>query len=719
MIRKIFFSLLIGNLFISSLWAKEGMYLPYLLQKINASEMQSMGMKITAEEIYSVNNSSLKDAIVHFGGGCTAEIVSQQGLLLTNHHCGYRSIQKHSSVEQDYLTDGFWAPTLEDELPNKGLTASILQSMSDVTDKILLGVKPTMTELERQEIINGNIKSLLNNMDDNSFTVAKVKAFYYGNQYILMISKVFKDVRLVGAPPSNIGKFGGDTDNWMWPRHTGDFSVFRIYVDAENNPSDYSKKNKPYKPAKALDISLKGYSAGDFTFVFGYPGTTQEYLPSQGVALITEKVNPFKIDIRRQKLEIMNSFMKNDAKIRIQYAAKYAGVANGWKKWIGEDKGINRAGTMAKKQQNEKIFENWAQKNMPEDGSLLGGFDAAYKNILPWEMAYQYFVEAGYYQDIIRYANQYRKLIDMSKSNNITEGQLELKVKDFLKTIDDFYKDYNAEVEKELLIATMTAFKKFPYSEAGKPEIFAKIDSKYKGDVEKYVSKLFVKSIFASKERMMDFMSSYKAGKYKKIQKDPIYQLSQSYYSYMYNKVRPGLIKYQIKIDSLQRLYMKALLKQHKNEYLFPDANSTLRVAYGYVEAYNPRDGIEYTYFTTLKGIMEKENPEIYDYVVEEKLKQLYKSKDYDVYGDPDGTMHVCFIASNHTTGGNSGSPVLNAEGQLLGLNFDRNWEGTMSDLNYDPDMCRNITLDIRYCLFIIDKFAGAHRLIQEMNIIQ
>jgi len=719
MIRKIFFSLLSSILFIGSLWAKEGMYLPYLLQKINASEMQAMGMKITAEEIYSVNHSSLKDAIVHFGGGCTAEIVSEQGLLLTNHHCGYRSIQNHSSVEQDYLKDGFWAPTLEDELPNKGLTATILQRMRDVTDKILIGVKPTMTELERQAVINKNIKTLLNNGDYDSFTKLEVKAFYYGNQYILMVSKVFKDVRLVGAPPSNIGKFGGDTDNWMWPRHTGDFSVFRIYADVNNNPCDYSEKNKPYKPAKALDISLKGYSSGDFTFVFGYPGTTQEYLPSQGVALITEKINPFKIDIRRQKLDIMDSYMKNDKEIRIQYSAKYAGVANGWKKWIGENKGIKQVGTIAEKQHNEVRFKQWARDNMPEYSTLLDGFKAAYKNILPWEMAYQYFIEAGYYQDIIRYSYQYNKLIEMSKSDEVKEGQLDSKVKDFMKTIDQFYKDYNIDVEKELLIATISAYQKFPYPVAGKPEILTIIDSKYKGDVESYVSKIFDKSIFASKEKMMDFMKSYKAGKYKKLQKDPIYKLSLSYFDYMIDKVRPNLIKYQSKIDSLQHLYMKALLKQNEKDYLFPDANSTLRIAYGQVEAYEPHDGVEYTYFTTLKGVMEKENPEIFDYVVEEKLKKLYESKDYDMYGDADGTMHVCFLASNHTTGGNSGSPVLNAEGQLIGLNFDRNWEGTMSDLNYDPDMCRNISLDIRYCLFIIDKFAGAHRLIEEMNIIQ
>jgi len=718
MIKRILFIVLSISFFTANLWAKEGMYLPYLLQKINASKMEAMGMRISVDEIYSVNKSSLKDAIVHFGGGCTAEIVSQQGLLLTNHHCGYRSIQKHSSVEHDYLTDGFWASTMADELPNKGLTATILQSMEDVSDQILKDVVPTLTQKERQALIKKNINALLKTQEQDAFIKVQVKAFYYGNQYILMVSKVFKDVRLVGAPPSDIGKFGGDTDNWMWPRHTGDFSVFRIYANSDNQPADYSKDNKPYKPAKALDISLKGYNEGDFTFVFGYPGRTQEYLPSSAIALITQKVNPFKIDLRRQKLDIMSSYMKNDAKIRIQYSAKYAGVANGWKKWIGENKGIERLGTVKRKEQEEKEFRFWAQKNHPEYMELIPGFESVYKQIQSWEMAYQYFVEAGYYQDIIRYSYQYNQLIILSKNKETKEADLKKRVKDFINTTEDFYKDFNVNVEKELLIASITAYKKFSYDDASKPEIFALIDSKYKGDVASYVSMLFRKSMFGDKERMVEFLNSYKAGKYKKLQKDPIFKLSESYYNNFLEHVRPNLTIYQYKIDSLQHLYMKALMQQHKDNYLFPDANSTLRIAYGSVQGYSPRDAVEYNYFTTLEGIMEKENPNIYDYVVESKLKTLYNSKDYDIYGDQDGKMHICFIASNHTTGGNSGSPVLNADGQLMGLNFDRNWEGTMSDLNYDPDQCRNITLDIRYCLFIIDKFANAHRLIEEMNLV-
>jgi hypothetical protein len=716
--NKVFLAiLLVISGLTTGLQAKEGMYLPYLLQKINAPEMEAMGMQISPEEIYSINHSSLKDAIVHFGGGCTAEIVSYQGLLLTNHHCGYRSIQSHSSVEHDYLTDGFWAKTLSDELPNKGLTATILQSMQDVTEAVLEGVTKGMTEQQRAAKIRANSQNLIQSHDPGRFRKVEIKAFYYGNQYILMVSKVFRDVRLVGAPPSNIGKFGGDTDNWMWPRHTGDFSVFRIYADNENKPADYSKDNKPYQPPKALEISLDGYGEGDFTFVFGYPGRTQEYLPSVGVALITEKINPFKINLRRKKLDIMAGYMNSDKKIRIQYSAKYAGVANGWKKWIGEDNGIKRLGTIERKRKEEKEFTDWADVNMPSAANIPGDFTGYYKQLEPWEMGYQYFVEAGYYQDVLRYASQYIALVHLCENKDTKKEDIDKKTNDLKNTIEGFYKDFDANVEHDLLVATLSAYRNFPYNNVQKPEILNLIDKKFKGDETAFADYIQKKSIFFDKKKLTDFLEGFRCGQYKKLLKDPVYMLADSYWKNYRANIYPNLMKYQKQIDSLQRIYMQALLKMHSDEYLFPDANSTLRVSYGRVEHYEPRDAVVYKYYTTLKGIMEKENPEIYDYVVEPKLKKLYEMKDYDRYGDKDGSMHVCFIASNHTTGGNSGSPVLNAKGQLIGLNFDRNWEGTMSDLNYDPDQCRNIILDVRYCLFIIDKYADANRLIEEMNI--
>ena len=709
----IFASILI--LFSINLSAKEGMYIPMLLQKINSSEMEAMGMKITAEDIYSINKSSIKDAIVQFGGGCTGEIISNQGLLLTNHHCGYRSIQKHSSINNDYLTDGFWANTFEDELPNSGLTATILQNMNDVTGIILAGVTTNMTEIERQNIIRINISKLTEGNADNKFIKLEVKAFYYGNQYILMTSKVFSDVRLVGAPPSNIGKFGGDTDNWMWPRHTGDFSVFRIYTDAFNNPAEYSKDNVAYKPAQSLSISLKGYNEGDFTFVFGYPGTTEEYLPAEGVALATETVNPFKISLRRQELDIMNSYMEKSAEIRIQYSAKYAGLANGWKKWIGESNGVKRLRTVERKTEEQKDFAIWANEN--EYKNLISSFKTTYKAFLPWEMAYNYFIEAGYYENMISFSNQFFKLAQLSTDKKTSEKDIADYVQNLKNAAESFYKDYNSDVEKELLMTTINAYASFPYSEVPLPETIETIKSKYQGDSKKYVENIFKKSIFRNKETLFSFLNNYKRANYKNLEKDLLMKLTGSYFNNFMNKIRPNLAQYQNKLDSLQRIYMKALIEKNADKYLFPDANSTLRVAYGNIANYSPHDGITYNYFTTLEGIMQKENPNIYDYVVEPKLKSLFKNKEYANYADADGTMHVCFLATNHTTGGNSGSPVMNANGELIGINFDRNWEGTMSDLNYDPEQCRNITLDIRYCLFIIDKFANAQRLIEEMNI--
>jgi len=718
--KKLFLSSLVGLILFSSqlLSAKEGMWLPILLNKINADEMHRMGLRISADEIYSMKHSSLKDAIVHFGGGCTAELVSSQGLLLTNHHCGYSSIQKHSSVNHDYLTDGFWSASMRDELSNPGLTAKIMTNMVDVSDKILLGVDEGMSVNNRNQVIMKNIAALKKEYKPTKFNEVSIKAFYNGNQYILMTYTVFYDVRLVGAPPSNIGKFGGDTDNWMWPRHTGDFSVFRIYANDKNEPADYSKDNVPYKPKQHLKISLKGVKKNDFTFVFGYPGRTQEYVPSYALELITQKVNPFRINIRRQKLDIMGAAMKQNPKTRIQYSAKYASIANGWKKWIGENKGIARMHAIESKQQEEKEFTAWEKRNNIE-GNLLDEFKKAYASYANYEMAYYYFIEAGYYQELVRYAWGFNKLKELSSNEQADSLKIREEAARLNNNVTAFFKDYDQNVDKDLFIATLNAYDQFAY-DVSKPQIFTDlIDKKYKGNMEKYADFIYKESIFADPITLKKTLESYKSEDWNIFENDPLYQYAMSILeNYQNNILAPSQIQ-KNKIDSLQQRYMQLILEKNKGTYLYPDANSTLRVAYGKVEGYEPRDGVEYKYFTTLKGIMEKENPNIYDYVVMPKLKELYQAKDYGQYGDKDGKMHVCFIASNHTTGGNSGSPVLNADGQLIGLNFDRNWEGTMSDLKYDPDQCRNITLDVRYCLFIIDKFAGSKRLINEMDIVK
>jgi len=714
-------SILFVGLFIffsSGLSAKEGMWLPYLLQKINADEMHAMGMKISADEIYSVQHSSLKDAIVHFGGGCTAELVSSKGLLLTNHHCGYRSIQKHSSVDHDYLTDGFWATEMKDELANPGLTAKILTNMMDVTDIVLQGVSNDMSEKQRQEIISKHIEELKIKHQNNKYYQVEVKAFYYGNQYILMTYDVFYDVRLVGAPPSNIGKFGGDTDNWMWPRHTGDFSVFRIYANADNQPADYNIDNKPYEPRQHLKISLKGVQQGDFTFVFGYPGTTQEYLPSYALSQIVTKVNPFRINIRRQKLDIISEAMKKSPKTRIQYSAKYAGIANGWKKWIGENTGIKTVKAIERKQEKEKEFMKWMGLTDDSENNILNDFKAEYNQYLPWNMAFYYFIETYYYHDLSRYVGQYSKLVELSQEENPDTAKINREVRNLQRTVDAFFKDYNREVDQALFATSVNSYEHFNYK-APTPLIYADlIDRKYKSDADEYAKFVYSKSFFTSAISLKEFLSGYKVSKLSKLIDDPMYQYVQSVTTNFKDSIYPKYLSHQQRLDSLQHIYMELIIKQHPEKSIYPDANSTLRVAYGRVEGFEPRDGVEYRYYTTLSGIMAKENPNIYDYVVEPKLKELYQAKDYGRYGDQDGSMHICFTASNHTTGGNSGSPVLNANGELIGLNFDRNWEGTMSDLYYDPNLCRNISLDVRYCLFIIDKFAGAERLVEEMDLV-
>ena len=714
------FSILLIAILISistSLKADEGMWLPILL---NHADMQAKGLKLSAEDIYSINKACLKDAIVLFGGGCTAEIVSAEGLILTNHHCGYGSIQRHSSVERDYLTNGFWAMSKTEELPNPGLKATILLSMEEVTAKVLDGVNGYLTEEQRAEIINKNIRQIVKKAKEGNQYKVNVEPFYYGNQYFLFVSEVFEDVRLVGAPPSNIGKFGGDTDNWMWPRHTGDFSVFRIYAGKDNKAAKYSESNVPYKPKYHIPISLKGYDINEFTFVFGYPGTTQEYLTSDAIAQITQLRNPVKIELRQKRLDIMKKYMDKSDKVRIQYSAKYAGVANYWKKMIGENKGIKKLDAINKKKELESAFELWVISN-PEFSfvnGLIPEFRKTYKEMEATYLAFDYFVEAGHATELVKFANGFSELIQISQRQDLTDSVLNIALNAYKGSTKGFFKNYNFDISKETFILLLQMY----YDGLDKnyhPDAFKTIGAKYNGSFEKYADDVFSKSIFIDDAKLEKFLESYKKSSYKKILKDPLFILAKSIYDNYFENIQTQLATYEIKIDSLQRVYIKALMSMQNDKVFYPDANSTLRIAYGKVDDYFPRDGVHYAYYTSLSGIMGKEDPEIYDYVVEDKLKKLYNSKDYGQYGDVDGTMHVCFTASNHTTGGNSGSPVLNANGHLIGINFDRNWEGTMSDLMYDPDQCRNISIDIRYCLFIIDKFAGAHHLIEEMTIMK
>ena len=708
-------------IFCLPVFADEGMWLPLLLQQ-NQEDMQRSGLRLTAEDIYSINQSSLKDAIVQFGGGCTGEVVSPQGLLLTNHHCGFDYIQSHSSVKHDYLTLGFWAQSMQEELPCPGLEVRFLKEMRDVTEAVLDGLSDDMPEAARQDSVKARSGRLREEFAGANIDV-RVLPFYYGNQYYLFVYEVFKDVRLVGAPPSNIGKFGGDTDNWMWPRHTGDFSVFRIYADSNNMPAPYSPGNKPYEPKKYLKIDLRGYEEGDFTFVFGYPGRTQEYLSSFGVEQVLKVEDPMRVAARTARLEVIKAAMEKDPATRIQYAAKAASIANGWKKWMGEIKGIERINVPGSKRDYEKVFQDWtgSVSGAPYSG-VLPALKSAYQKMEPYLTEAVIFQEHTIASEIVPFAYSFQKLCQASKEQDKVEETL-AKCR---AAAEKFYKDYNPEVDRALF-ETMMA-------------LVPAQDRMSDAEIKKMAASFYEKSLFASPQKMMTFLDKYKAADYKTIEKDPVYAYADRVYGEYRKSVYPMLMQCRKTIDSLQRLYMKGqlalkesgafapllaggqkklVLSNVGSSRFYPDANFTLRVTYGKVQGFTPADAVRYRHYTTLDGIMQKENPDIYDYVVEAKLKELYAKKDYGRYANALGEMPVAFIGTNHTTGGNSGSPVLNGDGNLIGINFDRNWEGTMSDIRYDPEMCRNIMLDIRYCLFIIDKFAGASRLVEEMDIIE
>ena len=700
---------------LSGLQAREGMWVPLLLEKYNLEEMQQMGFKLTASDIYDVNNASMKDAVVLFGGGCTGELISGEGLLITNHHCGYRQIQQHSSVENDYLTYGFWARSREEELPNAGLSVSFLERMEDVTSKVIVGTENVQDPAEQQKLINKNISELEKSAQEDGKFRASVRPFFYGNQYFLHVYKVYTDVRLVGAPPSSIGKFGGDTDNWMWPRHTGDFSLFRIYANNDNEPAPYSKDNVPYKPKKFFPISLKGVDPEDFTMVFGYPGRTTQYLTSDAVKLIREQRNPDRIAIRDKKLDIMGRHMAGDPKVRIQYASKHAGVSNAWKKWQGENLGIDRLSAIDKKREFERDFKAWAENQgrwENEFSPLLEKFQELYEQYAPLAKASDYYAEiawsgvelftlSSYLQVLLRQANDKGEIPENAR----------LSVK---RMVEGFYKDYHQPVDEELFVSLLPALGKLPAS--FQPTELATVISK--NSTPEQLLKLYRKSMLADPAKVYSLIDSGSVKKMKALSKDPVFALFVALRSFYDTQVNPSLRVIEDDIETRMKPYMAGIMEMKEGQMFYPDANSTLRVAYGRVEGYQPNDGVVFKHYTTLEGIMEKDNPEIYDYDVPARLKELFHTKDYGTYSD-NGELPVCFVASNHTTGGNSGSPVINGEGHLIGINFDRCWEGTMSDIMFDPEQCRNIALDMRYALFIIDKFAGAGYLLNEMELIR
>ncbi|MBQ4376786.1 MAG: S46 family peptidase [Bacteroidales bacterium] len=697
-----------------SLRADEGMWIPMLLQR-NEAAMQRAGMHISAADIYDVNHACLKDAVVLFGGGCTGEFVSPEGLLLTNHHCGYGQIVKHSTVEHDYLTKGFWAMDRSQELPCPGLNVVRLVRMDDVTAVILKGITDDMPESERERIVEHRIDSLSIAAVEGTHYRAVIKPFYYGNQYFIYINEVFNDVRLVGAPPSNIGKFGGDTDNWMWPRHTGDFSMFRVYMSPEGLPADYSKDNVPYKPLKHLEISLKGINEGDFTFVFGYPGTTRRYVTHDQVDLSANQENPVRIALRDIRLKHYNAAMNQSPAQRLKYASTVAGIANGWKKWQGETQGIARLRGVAMKKYQEEQFQYWADEHLRNGGAdytkVLGQLSDAYAKLRPIDIEWTYFNEGVLASDFVYRAYLMYRLAAKQSGDPETARK---GADNLLRRNETYFADFEQHtiVDKAIFVETMLYVWKAGYAPY--------LDCKNESDVTEKLEKIYSKSILNDRAKMDKLLKKYTPKQSKKILSDPAVELFAKAYEYSYTDQKDKTFDAaQADISRYMRTYLRGMMEQYPDSNFFPDANLTLRVAYGQVKGFRPRDGVYYTHYSTLDGIMEKENPDIYDYVVEPKLRQIYAAHNYGPYGTFEGKLPVGFIATNHTTGGNSGSPVLNADGQLIGINFDRCWEGTMSDLLFDPNYCRNICLDIRYCLFLIDQFAEAKHLISEMTIVR
>jgi len=719
--RKLFTSIALLLILIPgfSVSPDEGIWIPLLIEKYNIKLMKEKGFKLSAEDIYSVNRACMKDAVVSFNGGCTAEIISGEGLLITNHHCGYSLIQDHSSLEHDYLTDGFWAMSGKEELPNPGVTVTILKWMEDVTDKVLAGTSDDMAPAERERIISLNIENIQRKAVERTGYRASVKPFFMGNQYFLFVNETFRDVRLVGAPPSSIGKFGGDTDNWVWPRHTGDFSIFRVYAGKDNKPADYSPDNVPYKPAYYFPISLKGVKEGDFTMVFGYPGTTSEYVPSYHIDMVKNFVNPRLIEIRTRKIDIIDEAMNSDPLIRIQYSAKKAGISNAWKKWIGEIQGLERMKTISRKQEYEAAITKWISSDEARSKSyadILPSYKRIYDSLKIYTLVNNFTNEVLSGIESLNLSRNLRDLVSQTEKGSVPEAVNKLKDQ-LIAYSEQFFKDYNRETDRKLFVSMLQSYGETIEQEWLAPE-YTRLKSSCNGDFASFSVKLYDKSVFTDQARFKDFIKGFNRSSVKKIKKDELYTLSQDIMAFISENVRPELARLNSEVQLLNKRYMKAQMEYESGRVFYPDANSTLRVAFGTVMGYYSRDAVYFKPVSTLKGIIEKDNPEIYDYDVPDKLKELYANKDFGRYA-ADGEVPVCFIANNHTTGGNSGSPVINSEGYLIGINFDRAWEGVASDMAFNPDQSRNISLDIRFALFIIDKFAGAGYLLNEMTIVE
>jgi len=692
------------------------MWLLPLLEEINIRDMQELGFELTAEDVYSINNSSLKDAIVIFGPGCTGEIVSDQGLLFTNHHCGYDEIQNHSTVDHDYLRDGFWAYSREEELPNPDLEVRFLKRIEIITDQILRELSDQMNEEDRRSKIRELSKEITGEAEEDGKYEALVKSFFEGNKYYLFVYEVYKDVRLVGAPPSSIGKFGYDTDNWEWPRHTGDFSIFRVYTAPDGSPAEYAPENIPLKPDYYLPISLGGVEKGDFTMILGFPGRTHRYLSSYGIEETMTNINDVRVLVRGARQEILLEDMLADDAVRINYATKYSRSSNYWKYSIGQNKGLRDLDILSKKRKEEEKFMQWAREDSARNvkyGNILRRMEEIYDKRESDDYNFQLIEEAFFRAtELINYITDFHYLYVLLLTGEEKAEDIDEEIQKLRKLTDDFFQEYHLPTDKKVAKAMFKLY--YDHSKVNqRPDIYSIIGKKYKGNFDKFVDKLFLKTFFTDKDKVLAFLQNPKTDV---LIKDPGFIAGNSIVRKYFEEY--GILdNYDLELDKLKRLYIKGRMEMNPGVNFYPDANFTMRLTYGTVDDYSPRDAVHFDYYTRLKGVLEKEDSTDYEFVVPKKLKGLYNTKDFGRYGAED-MMPVCFITNNDITGGNSGSPVLNAKGELIGLAFDGNWEAMSSDIAYEPGLQRCICVDIRYVLFIIEKFAGDMRIIEELEIL-
>lgn len=709
-----------------SLKADEGMWLPMFVKRLNEVDMQAAGLQLTAEELYSINNSSLKDAIVSFSGFCTGEVISAEGLLLTNHHCGYGAIQDHSTVENDYLTDGFWAMDRTKELENPDLFVDFLIRMEDVTERILAVVNDEMTEAERAQAIDAEMKAIKTEATEGNSYICKVKSFYEGNEFYMFMYERFSDIRLVGAPPSSVGKYGGDTDNWMWPRHTGDFSMFRIYAAPDGTPAAYAEENVPLTKELReknnafyhhLPVSLEGVENDDFTMVWGYPGSTDRFLTSWGVEQMLDIKAPTIVDIRDLKLNIMKKHMDADPAVRIQYASKYAQTANYWKYFIGQSKGLKRLGVYEKKQAIEAdftAFANSSDSNKAKYGEALSLIEQAYAASDATEKGANFLSEVGIRgTDVILFTYRANRMIEQLLDTEDAEQKAAL-ITQLQASASEHFKNYNAALDEEQF-AKLFAKYQVDVDASQHPSFFAHVDKKYKGDFANFAAKMYAKSFFTDEARFNAFILAPNA---KKLSKDlaamSAGSIVQSYFS-----MGAVTAESDAMLGKGNRLFVDGLRKMAPDKTYYPNANSTMRTTYGTVGDYVPADAVHYDYVTTLEGVIEKYVPGDHEFDLPQGFIDLYDAKDYGQYADKNGDLIINFIHNTDITGGNSGSPVINAKGHLIGTAFDGNWEAMSGDIAFEPELQRTISCDIRYVLFIVDKYAGATHLIEEMDLVK